>query len=337
MASVRPKRSRKIVNYGEDHLHWIEENQIQKALLRSLYDRESPHKVSSRASLSHENPQETVLACETGDDVECFHEQSRVVSASTCSDMKVDHTEGQHSIENSMASKSIYVKDTVCKPEDNFELRLTRLQSKLLEEHGIFAPSELSQTSLSGEGPCMTSKNDCQVSLKDFALDKKLQCTAKQNPETCESVQTNGIQGKRSPRKILFPVDVGVTHFSSSKSVETGTQKIRAQRKFASNPSPSKSRSCSPVKMHRNKPSTNWNGRRVTRQKRNMPRALRACSSEGDDQSLVTEHHAKKGCTSSEKCGSSKSYPQSVFRADVKTDTFLSYLCFRNSHMKFEI
>lgn len=35
---VRPRRKRKLTNYEEGHLHWIEETQIHKALMKSLRD-----------------------------------------------------------------------------------------------------------------------------------------------------------------------------------------------------------------------------------------------------------------------------------------------------------
>lgn len=36
---MRPTRKRKLTNYGEGHLHWIEESQLQKALIKSLREK----------------------------------------------------------------------------------------------------------------------------------------------------------------------------------------------------------------------------------------------------------------------------------------------------------
>nr|XP_039257340.1 uncharacterized protein LOC120333976 [Styela clava] len=44
---MRPRRKRKLTNYGEGHLHWIEESQLHRALMKSLREKSSKSRTSS--------------------------------------------------------------------------------------------------------------------------------------------------------------------------------------------------------------------------------------------------------------------------------------------------
>ena len=122
--------------------------------------------------------------------------------------------------------------------------------------------------------------------------------------------------------------------------------RLRAQRKFACNASPPRTRSNSPVKMHRQKVNTcEWNAKETTRSKSrrrwtrtNKPmRAVRASTSESENMDLPRQSKQRSSEKKSNQGQSEKARPPSLFECIPKTDTFLSYLCFRNTSVKVNL
>nr|CAB3261900.1 uncharacterized protein LOC100177519 [Phallusia mammillata] len=316
MASHRPKRTRKIVNYGEDHLHWVEENQIQKALLRSLH--ESPAKKLNLRSVKHSSSTEQ-------DDGNCSDDLSDI------SDTEIKPKPA--SSNKRQINKSKDIKRKPMRPEENFELRLTRLQSKLLEEHGIFDPNMTPDSRSKYDQIISDTQNHCHVNLESMEEQSRLKQPV--------------VKARKLTRKNLFSSEEA--YVSDEGGQESSFYRVRAQRKFASNCSPPRTRSNSPVKMHRQKQSVLSDGKdeapKARRSLRNMSsgsasqsnyvRPVRALSSESDphNPSDVLQTNGETGLRRSNR----KSLPTSVFNMVPKTDKFLSYLCFRNTSIKFDL
>ena len=288
MASERPKRSRKIVNYG-DHLHWVEESQLHKALLRSLNDKGSPQKQQHQQEVEDQTgrsskPRKVKPSWQLNPDLD---------SSSS------DDNDGVDSDSSEDSSEPV---------EAGCELRLTRLQTKLLAAAGMLDPET---------EPTGTSKtDDDQVFSRQTTLKQDLKNRNGESPD-----------------------------FKFSDAEEAASLfRPRAQRKFASNASPPSSRSDSPVKMHKQKVHKGSPAKRQTRVKEKQStceRAVRASTSSTSDltelSGLDKENHRKRRSEALSKNASKNYRASSLFNSVPKTDTFLDYLCFRNTSVKIEL
>ena len=283
MAAERPKRSRKIVNYGEDHLHWVEESQLQKALLRSLNDKGSSPQKSSEKQLVEPDSDKKNNAMKTKQGSGDHSRKSK---------RKIFEIDDESSDES---------ENDVALPADvSCELRLTRLQSKLLEEAGMLEPTD-----------------DIYHSSKQDNFDDNKYVLFESNEESADSE-------------------------SSDPEETTSLSRLRAQRKFAANSSPLSSRSNSPVKMHKQKANSMSKAQTRSKEKQSIrERAVRASTSSVSDITELNSHDKesyKQHKSTKTSQSINKNYPtSSLFNGIPKTDTFLDYLCFRNTTVKIEL
>nr|XP_002130388.1 uncharacterized protein LOC100177519 [Ciona intestinalis] len=349
MSSERPKRSRKIINYEEDTLHWVEQKELHKALMRSLQEKESPLKNESHNQLGDihgglkENPEPEICLkkienTETSSSTVKILRNPRVAalsprvlltsldshSSSNESDRedvkrrkkkvkpKTKYTKHRSIVgHNNKAEKKV-----TNKHEDSCGLRLTRLQSKLLEEAELFKPMINSNKNFleTCESSSAHEMAMCQVTLENIA----------------GALNDSNLQTPR--KKLLFNKD-GVTESMKNDVESSPSSRLRAQRKFASNASPPQTRSNSPVKMHRQKQTVAWNSTKEKKQKliSTHPELVGFAKSSKTVTQVETKV-VRNGNTRSKIRNTRK--PKSVFNGVPKTDAFLSYLCFRNTSLK---
>ena len=270
MASERPKRSRKIVNYG-DHLHWVEESQLQKALLRSLNDRGSPQK-------QKDNDDEAARISKK-------HQYLQTEMESNSSDNTDD---SESSDDNSPPSTEV-----TC------ELRLTRLQTKLLEAAGMLEPAS--------ESLFKTKYDDDQV----FSS-KKSSDTDDENVLELLDVEESGTSSTRLRAQRKFAANASPPSSRSYSPVKMHKQKV-----------------------HRGSPTK----RQIKEKQSTRERAMRASTSDTAELNCHDnkENNRKRKSANLSK-SATKCYPSSsLFKSVPKTDAFLDYLCFRNTTLKVEL
>lgn len=221
---MRPRRKRKLTNYGEGHLHWIEESQIHKALMKSLREKKYPFRGSSEAgeSLAEQNPS-------------CSHKMPRLSAAvSHSSDKEEDNNylDCSVNIENIRDKLSSDLRCLINSTgadqgrksgnATRFQnLRLSkRLTQKLRNQFGedqssCLLPHAAMMQSRNSDKSVSFSVKECSVALSKKNMDKNKQ---------------SGLSQDAVP-----PHDEDDTSLQAPKA--------RAQRKFASNvASPSKAK-----------------------------------------------------------------------------------------------
>lgn len=294
--SERPKRSRKVVNYGEDHLHWVEEAQLQKALLRSLAD-SSPTKKSSDEQLpKKQKADESKELCL----VQSEEKMKRKNVGASCS-AKLFPKNKDESFENSGDVIQPKSESTNHGWEDSFELRLTRLQSKLLEEAGMFSPTT---DTVVAEGDCSTKD---QVSAN---LDLKLYVNKIEDSDAEESLSSLRV---RAQRKFAS---------NSSPPSSRGNSPVKMHKQKNYNESSGKK-------------TTKQKEKQSTRE-----RAVRASSTSTLSDVVETASQNKKRKRKRRfnfNRDFNKNYTSSLFKEVPRTDAFLDFLCFRNTTVKVEL
>ena len=303
MSAERPKRSRKIVNYGEDHLHWVEEAQLQKALLRSLADN-SPVKKSLDENSSKSSEIESISPENIKKDKNLKKgKNANLIKTKGCSENSLKNNSCSNHSDHGTSHSFESVGSTW---EDSFELRLTRLQSKLLEEAGMLDPA--------------TDKSDNPVTEANSSANDSLLLFEKKDANQNISL---------------------VNTADSDADDNLTSSRVRAQRKFAANSSPSSSRGNSPVKMHRQKIHHDaTNKKSGSRKEKQSTRAVRASSTSTLSDIVEVANQDKKQTRKRHQDVShdiSKNYSSSLFKGVPKTDIFLDYLCFRNTTVKVNL
>ena len=288
MSSERPKRSRKVVNYGEDHLHWVEESQLQKALLRSLADKGSP---SKKDTVDNKVPAKKVKRSEETTKAKSLFGKNKSAAVN-------EHQESDYNSDSE--ADSVVCKTSSSFPDDTCVIRLTRLQSKLLEAAGMLEPT-------TDVDHFSTTQNDAEE-LEGSAFDNS---SAEANEEESDIEES------------------------------TLASRVRAQRKFASNASPTSSASNSPVKMHKRKVNpANFPRKHRHKQKNSASeRAVRASTSSITDivEMNVDKSNRKKQSAVRSLKSDNRKHGSLIFEGLPKTDAFLDYLCFRNTTVKVEL
>lgn len=316
MSGKRPQRSRKLVKHGDDQLHWIEEKALQKALLRSIHEKDSPAKKKLKS-------------------VSSIKENVNEAMQSTSKDSNEGNIIGAHSSE---LNKTVLLKTKeTSETETQCALRLTRLQSKLLEEAELYKSCKEFDSDALNITPKHCVKN------QDKTLSSDMFITPEQSG--CDIVNSE----QKSSRKKLNFTNVSPVSDDFAKSNEyfqcKPTARLRAQRKFACNAYLAH-RSESPVKMNKQKlvdPSwgrhdpDNKKRRSLRDRSRLFPPSNSNSFEKGDDESVSGKN--LKGKNMGRKHGRSKSHQTlaPVFEKTPDADVFLDYLCFRNTTVQVDL
>jgi len=302
----RPQRSRKLVSkHGDDQLHWIEEKALQKALLRSIHEKDSPAKKELKPNSNDES-----------------HLQPQTSSIHIVSGQSSD------------SKPPVGSKDTAA--EGQCALRLTRLQSKLLEEAELYKTcKDFDSNEAINETPAhVTTKGQEKSAISSVG------CVT---PESAGSRIQNIGQNSSSRKKLTFTYDSPASDDCPPNSDEYFKPKpaarLRAQRKFACNAF-LPHRSESPVKMNKQKltdptwekPGSDGKRRRSLRDRSRLFPVSTNQDSSTAVKSVVTRTRNSK--SREYKLGKTQSQ---VFEKKPDADLFLNYLCFRNTTVHVEL